>query len=137
VIRYLIDSSAVWRILRDDSLRESWADVISDHAIGSCRPQRTEFRRSARGWDEFEDMNAMFADLYPDVAVPKSAWQWIDSAQYRLMRAGAHRTLSCVDLLICACAAVGGLTVLHDDNGFATAARHLPDLSERRVLDLP
>jgi predicted nucleic acid-binding protein len=137
VIRYLIDSSAVWRILRDDALREAWADVISDHAIGSCRPQRTEFRRSARGLDEYEEMTSMFADLYPDVAVPKSAWQWVDSAQYRLLRAGAHRALSCVDLLICACAAVGGLTVLHDDNDFITAARHLPDLSERRVLNLP
>ncbi|GGN61403.1 ribonuclease VapC6 [Actinoplanes lobatus] len=137
MIRYLIDSSAVWRILRDDALREAWAGVISDYAIGSCRPQRTEFRRSARGRDEYEEMTSMFADLYPDVTVPKSAWQWVDSAQYRLMRAGAHRALSCVDLLICACAAVGGLTVLHDDNDFVTAARHLPDLSERRVLDLP
>jgi predicted nucleic acid-binding protein len=53
------------------------------------------------------------------------------------MRAGAHRALSSVDLLICACAAVGGLTVLHDDNDFVTAARHLPDLSQRRVLNLP
>jgi predicted nucleic acid-binding protein len=53
------------------------------------------------------------------------------------MRAGSHRALSCVDLLICACAAIGGLTVLHDDNDFATAARHLPRLSERRVRDLP
>jgi len=79
----------------------------------------------------------MFADLYPDVAVPESAWKWVDSAQYRLLRAGEHRALSCVDLLICACAAVGGKTVLHDDNDFITAARHLPDLSERRVLNLP
>jgi hypothetical protein len=27
--------------------------------------------------------------------------------------------------------------VLHDDGDFATAARHLPDLAERRVLYLP
>jgi hypothetical protein len=42
-----------------------------------------------------------------------------------------------VDLLICACAAVRGLVILHDDNDFATAARHLPDLTERRVHSLP
>jgi hypothetical protein len=30
--------------------------------------------------DEFEEMTSMFADIYPDVAVPKSAWQWVDSA---------------------------------------------------------
>lgn len=137
VIRYLVDSSAVWRVLRDPAVRTAWTPVISDHAIGSCQPQRTEFRRSARNLDEYEQMNAMFVDLYPDVAVPKTAWQWVESAQYRLLRVGAHRPLSCVDLLICACAANWGLVVLHDDNDFVTAARHLPDLAERRIPTLP
>jgi hypothetical protein len=67
VIRYLADSSAVWRLLRDPAMRSGWADVISDHAIGSCQPQRTEFRRSARNLDEYEQMTAMFTDLYPGV----------------------------------------------------------------------
>jgi predicted nucleic acid-binding protein len=111
--------------------------MISDHAIGSCQPQRTEFRRSARNLDEYEQMTAMFVDLYPDVTVPKTAWQWVESAQYRLLRAGAHRALSCVDLLVCACAAIRGLVVLHDDNDFVTAAQHLPDLAERRVQTHP
>lgn len=133
MIRYLADSSALWRVLRDPSIRAGWAEMISDHAIGSCQPQRTEFRRSARNIDEYEQMTEMFVDLYPDVAVPKSAWQWVESAQYRLLRAGAHRALSCVDLLVCACAATRGLVVLHDDNDFVTAAQHLPDLAERRV----
>ena len=83
------------------------------------------------------NMSSMFVDLYPDVPVPKIAWQWVESAQYRLLRAGAHRAMSCVDLLICACAAVRGLVVLHDDNNFVTAAQHLPDLAERRVHSLP
>ena len=134
---YLADSSAVWRLLRDADVRAGWADVISDHAVGSCQPQRTEFRRSARGLDDYEQMTAMFDDLYPDVPVPKTAWQWVESAQYRLLRAGAHRALSCVDLLICACAATRGLVVLHDDNDFVVAAQHLPDLVERRVQNIP
>jgi predicted nucleic acid-binding protein len=137
MMRYLADSSALWRLLRDSDVRAGWSDVISDHAIGSCRPQRTEFRRSARNLDEYEQMTAMFVDLYPDVAVPKSAWQWVESAQYRLMRTGTPRALSCVDLLICACAAIRGLVILHDDNDFVAAARHLPDLAERRVHSLP
>jgi predicted nucleic acid-binding protein len=136
-MRYLADSSALWRLLRDAEVRAGWSDVISDHAIGSCQPQRTEFRRSARNLDEYEQMTSMFADLYPDVPVPKTAWQWVESAQYRLLRAGTHRALSCVDLLICAGAAIRGLVVLHDDNDFMTAANHLPDLAERRVRSLP
>jgi predicted nucleic acid-binding protein len=137
LIHFLAVSSALWRILRDEEVRSGWAEVISDHAIGSCQPQRTEFRRSARNLDEYEQMTAMFVDLYPDVAVPKAAWQWVESAQYRLLRAGVHRALSCVDLLVCACAVARGLVILHDDNDFETAARHLPGLAERRVHELP
>ena len=55
-MRYLADSSALWRLLRDSDVRAGWTDVISDHAIGSCQPQRTEFRRSARNLDEYEQM---------------------------------------------------------------------------------
>ena len=137
MIRYLLDSSALWRILRDAALRAAWAEVISAGAVGSCHPQRVEFRRSARTIDEYEQMSAMFAELYPEAAVPKGTWQWIESAQYRLLRHGAHRALSAVDLLICATAAQRDLVVLHDDNDFATAARHLPDLRERSIHDVP
>lgn len=136
MIRYLIDSSALWRVLRDETLRSAWAEVVSAGAIASCHPQRTEFRRSARTLAEYEQMTAMFDALYPAVVVPKSVWSWIDSAQYRLLRAGAHRALSVVDLLVCATAAHHGIRVLHDDTDYVTAARHITDLVERRVRDV-
>jgi predicted nucleic acid-binding protein len=137
VIRYLLDSSALWRILRDAALRAAWADVITVGAVGSCQPQRTEFRRSARTAGEYEQMSGMFDELYPDAAVPKGAWQWTESAQYRLVRNGAQRSLSAVGLLICATAAHRNLVVLHDDNDFSTAARYLPDVRARTVYDTP
>lgn len=137
MIRYLIDSSALWRILRDSALRAAWAEVVSVGAIGSCQPQRVEFRRSARTLNEYEQMSGMFDALYPDAAIPKGAWRWIESAQYRLLRQGAHRALSAVDLLICATAAHHHLVVLHDDKDFVAAARCLPDLRERTVYDVP
>jgi predicted nucleic acid-binding protein len=137
VIRYLLDSSASWRILRDAALRAAWAEVVTVGAVGSCHPQRVEFRRSARTIGEYEQMSGMFDELYPDAPVPKGAWRWIESAQYRLLRHGAHRAVSAVDLLICATAARHGLVVLHDDNGFKTAARYLPDVRERSVYDSP
>ena len=75
MIRYLLDSSALWRILRDTSLRASWAEVISLGVIGSCQPQRVEFRRSARRLDEYEQMPEMFDVLYPDAVVQRvKAW---------------------------------------------------------------
>ena len=137
MIRYLLDSSALWRILRDSALRAAWGSVASVGAIGSCHPQRIEFRRSARNVDEYEQMSGMFDELYPDAPVPKAAWRWIESAQYRLLRSSAQRALSTVNLLICATAAQHDLVVLHDDNDFAAAARSLPDLRERSVYDAP
>jgi predicted nucleic acid-binding protein len=135
LIRYLIDSSALWRIIRDDALRRAWSQTITTGAVGSCHPQRAEFRRSARDIDEYEQMTNMFEDLYPDVPMPKGAWRWIESAQHRLVRHGTHRALSAVDLMICAAAAQHGLIVLHDDNDFSTAARQLTDVAEHRIRE--
>jgi predicted nucleic acid-binding protein len=137
LIRFLLDSSALWRVLRHAELRAAWSDVVSAGAVGSCHPQRLEFRRSARTIDEYEQMTEMFAALYPDAPVPKIAWRWMESAQFRLLRNGAHRALSAVDLLICATAAQHDLVVLHDDNDFATAARYLPDFRERNIHNIP
>lgn len=135
MIRYLIGSSALWRILREEGFRVRWQWVVTEGAVGSCAPQRTEFRRSARNLDEYEQMNGMFSELSPNVAVPKGAWRWIASAQYTLVRAGAHRSMSTVDLAVAATAAHHGLTVLHDDGDFTAAARLLPDLRERSVRE--
>lgn len=135
MIHFLVDSSAVWRLQRQPELCEAWNSALLSGAVGSCEPQRAEFRRSARNADEFEQMNLTFGDVYPDVPVPKSVWRWIDSAQHRLARAGAVRALSVVDLLICGTAAASGLIVLHDDADYELAERYLPDIRARRVVN--
>jgi predicted nucleic acid-binding protein len=132
-----VDSTAVWRLHRDRELSNAWADDVEIGALGSCRPQQVEFRRSARQLEEFEAMTAMFAELYPEVPVPKAAWNWIDSAQFRLAVRGHHRALSVVDWLICATAAHHDLVVLHDDQDFRAAAGLLPDLREHNVHGRP
>jgi predicted nucleic acid-binding protein len=133
LIYFLVDSSAVWRLQRQPELTEAWNSSVLSGAVGSCEPQRSEFRRSARNVSEFDQMNQMFRDIYPDVPVPKSVWRWIDSAQHRLAGAGAVRALSVVDLLICATAAARGLVIVHDDADYEIAERHLPDVRARRI----
>lgn len=130
-----MDSSAVWRLQRQPELTEAWTSPILSGAVGSCEPQRAEFRRSARNADEFDQMDQTFRDIYPDVPVPKSVWRWIDSAQHRLADAGAVRALSVVDLLICGTAAAKGLVVIYDDADYELAQRHLPDVRAQRVVD--
>ncbi|MGH3714970.1 MAG: PIN domain-containing protein [Micromonosporaceae bacterium] len=137
MIRYLLDSSALWRLMREPPLRAAWAPQIGEGTIGSCHPQRAEFRRSARDLNEYERICGMYDGLYPDVPVPKSAWRWVESAQYRLLRAGVHKAASVVDLLVAATAAHHGITVLHDDRDFPAVAKVLTDVRERRIQDTP
>lgn len=137
MIRYLLDSTAVWRLQRSSPLNEAWAEEVEVGALGSCLPQRVEFRRSARRLAEFEAMSAIFDDLYPDVPVPESAWRWIDPAQFRLATHGQHQSLSVTDWLICATAAHRQLIVLHDDNDFRAVAQLLPDLQQHNVHATP
>jgi predicted nucleic acid-binding protein len=115
LIYFLVDSSAVWRLQRQPELTEAWSASLLSGAVGSCEPQRAEFRRPARNADEFDQMNQTFHDVYPDVPVPKSVWRWMDSAQHRLASAGA-------------------VVLLHDDADYELAERHLPDVRARRVV---
>ena len=137
MIRYLADSSALWRMLRDAAVRAAWADVISDHAIGSCQPQRTEFRRSARNLDEYEQMTAMFIDLYPDVA---GAQDGLAVGRVSAVPAVAGRdapgAVLCrsPDLRLCGRAWARGPARRQRLRGDRA---HLPDLAERRVLAMP
>jgi len=130
---YLVDSSALWRIQRDATVRERWRPAIEAGEVGSCGPQRIELLRSARNVTEFEEMGRDLALHYPDVPVPKSIWRWADAAQHALVRAGTILAFSLVDLLVCGIAAQNGRVVLHDDRDFETAAQHLSDVRQRRV----
>lgn len=133
---YLLDTSGLVRLLSDPILQAAWYDAIDAEAIASCYPQRAEFLYSARNGREYDEIAEMFADLYPDVSVPKNTGRWVAAVQQRLARAGEHRSASAVDLIIAATASHHGLTVLHDDADYRTVARHALDLSEHSVHDV-
>jgi hypothetical protein len=54
---------------------------------------------AARGAAEYDEISGMFADLYPDAAVPKNAGRWVSAVQYRMARAGHHCGASAVDFV--------------------------------------
>lgn len=137
MIGYLIDSSALWRLLRSRDLHELWRSVVEDGDVRSCYPQRAEFLRSARNQREFGQYEDMFTELYDDVVVPKGASGWVAALQRGAVQRGLHRTFSAVDLQVCATAAHHGLTVLHDDNDYVTAAALATDLTEHNIHKPP
>ncbi|MCQ0024601.1 PIN domain-containing protein [Streptomyces somaliensis DSM 40738] len=133
---YLLDTSGLIRLLRAPELQAAWHDAIDAGSVASCYPQRAEFLYSARDRREYDEIAEMFADLYPDVSVPKNAGRWIEAVQRHMARSGEHRSASAVDLVIAATAAHHGLTVLHDDADYATVARHAPELSQHNIHDI-
>lgn len=134
---YLLDSSALWRMLRDGEMYAAWESTVLNGNVRSCYPQRSEFLRSARDLKEYDLYNSMFTELYDDAPLPEGAAQWAAGLQARAAEHGAHQALPAVDLQICATAAHHGLVVLHDDRDFVTAARFAVELQQHNVYDGP
>jgi predicted nucleic acid-binding protein len=133
VIGYLLDTSGLWQLLRVPAVLATWTDHIAEGALRVCEPTRAEFLYSATGpahRDELADELDTLCALAP---VPKNAWRWVDSAQYKLTQRGQHRGPGVVDLLVCATAVHHDLIVLHVDADFRTVARVLPELRQRDV----
>lgn len=133
MISYLIDASALWYLLRNRDVLASWEGYIAAGALRVCEPTRTEFLYSATSpahRDELTDELDTMCSVSP---VPKTAWRWVDTAQYKLTQKGQHRAAGPLDLLVCATAVHHGLTVLHLDNDFATVSAVMPELQQRDI----
>jgi predicted nucleic acid-binding protein len=128
MIGYLLDASAIWHIFRDPVIAEIWRGPTKAGALRICEPTRTELLYSARSAAHRDELSEALDGLCVEAPVPKSAWRWVDTAQYKLTQRGQHRSAGVVDLLVCATAAHHGLTIIHTDNDFATVAAVMTDL---------
>lgn len=131
--RFLLDASAYWRLMQDSELADRWADAIDTWELGLSAATRTEILYSARSAADRDRMAEDLDAIAERVAAPKDVFGWIDTAQYKLTLAGAHRSAGVVDLILCATAATRGLAILHDDKDFDTVARILPQVTALRI----
>ncbi|MEE1814081.1 PIN domain nuclease [Streptomyces sp. SP18ES09] len=136
MITYLIDTSAYVHLGTDPAAQRRWDAEIETGAIGICEATRTEILFSATGAADRDDIDEDLAALFATVRVPKDAWRWVDTAQYKLTQKGQHRAAGVVDLLLCATAVHHGLILLHRDNDFATVARVLKEVQQQDVRRL-
>lgn len=134
-MRYLIDTSALVRLEASQCLQAVWHTSIAGGEFASCYPQRLEYLYTARSFHEYEALADRMEEFYPDAPVPKHTGRWTSAVQHRMAKAGQHRSASAVDFVIAATAAHHGLTIVHDDNDFATVARFAPDVFEVNVHD--
>jgi predicted nucleic acid-binding protein len=133
VISYLLDASALWHLLRNREVLAAWEGHIAVGAFRLCEPTRAEFLYSASGPAHRDDLADELDSLCALAPVPKTAWRWVDTAQYKLTQKGQHRAAGALDLVVCATAVHHGLTVLHVDNDFATVAAVLPEVQQRDI----
>jgi predicted nucleic acid-binding protein len=131
-VKYLIDTSALVRILRRQ-VDQSWHEQVTHAMVAICDPVLTEALTMARA-TEYERVRTDLLEVYPWVRVPDRAWETVRSVQARLAAKSQHNGLSVADHLVVATALHHKLTILHEDADFATAAAVVPDIQEQRIL---
>jgi predicted nucleic acid-binding protein len=131
-VKYLIDTSALVRILRRQ-VDQSWHQQVAHGMVAICDPVLTETLTIARA-TAYERVRTDLLEAYPRVPVPDRAWETVHSVQAQLAAKSQHTGLSVADHLVVATALHHRLTILHEDADFGTAAASVPDLKEQRIL---
>jgi len=131
-VKYLIDTSALVRILRRQ-VDQAWHEQVTHGVVAICDPVLTEALTIARA-TEYERVRADLLAAYPWVPVPDRAWEIVHSVQARLAAKSQHNGLSVADHLVLATALHHRLTILHEDADFSTAAAIVSDIQEQRIL---
>lgn len=120
--QYLIDTSALARLLRGDAEQHGWDQAAAAGLIATCPITELEFFYSARSPADraqgIEAMRMLFGWVPVDDRAYDRAWR----VQELLTQRGQHRSVGAVDLVVAATAELQGLTLLHRDRDFECIA---------------
>ena len=133
---YLLDTSAYWRIQREEGVRKDWQREIVEGGIALTEATRFEILYSARNGSERMEMAATLDSLFPEVAFTADLWNWVDATQQRLAER-SQRGAGVIDLMLAAVAVRHNLIILNDDKDFAAVAGVVPEVRQVRVLSAP
>ncbi|MEU0278413.1 PIN domain nuclease [Streptomyces sp. NPDC006195] len=116
--QFLIDTSALARLLHGDAEQYGWDRAAAAGLIATCPIPELEFFYSARSATDreraIEDMRMLFGWVPVDDRAYDRAWQ----VQELLTKRGQHPSAGAVDLVVAAAAELQGLTLLHRDHDF-------------------
>jgi predicted nucleic acid-binding protein len=116
--RFIVDASALVRLLRSRDVRSRWQPQITAGVMGVCPITELEFLYSARSKAERDDWLELLDSAFTRVAVPDRAFLRAAEVQAVMTARGTHRSAGVVDLLSAATAELGGLTLVHYDHDF-------------------
>lgn len=122
-VDYLIDTSALVRLLRPGSAALGWDQQIEQGLVGVCPITELELLFAARSLVDRKKIVALLNDAYPWVPMPDDVYRRAAQVQDLLTQKGQHRSAGPIDLLVAAAAELSGLTVLHYDGDFDVIKR--------------
>jgi predicted nucleic acid-binding protein len=121
--QFLIDTSALARLMRPGAESCGWDQAAAAGLIAVCPVTELEFFYSARSAADRErgiaDLRALFGRVLVHDRAYARAWE----VQGELTGRGQHRGAGPVDLVVAATAELHGLTLLHHDRDFGVIAR--------------
>jgi predicted nucleic acid-binding protein len=121
ISRYLLDTSAVAR-MRHPEVGARLAPLIEAGLVATTAALDAEALYSARNPVEYEQLWVDRHVAYEYLPTEDEHWQSALQAQRELARHGQHRAVGMPDLLTAVLASAHGLTVVHYDADFETAA---------------
>ena len=116
--RFLVDTSALVRLLRDIDVRSRWQPQVTAGVMGVCPITELELLYSARSKAEREEWLELLSATFAWIAVPDRVFARAAEAQAVMTARGTHRSAGVVDLLLAATAELNGLALVHYDHDF-------------------
>jgi predicted nucleic acid-binding protein len=116
--RFLVDTSALVRLLRNGDVRSRWQPQITAGVMGTCPITELEFLYSARSKSERDEWLELLNATFAWVAMPDQVFTRTAQVQDAMTARGTHRSAGVVDLLLAATAELNGLTLVHYDHDF-------------------
>jgi predicted nucleic acid-binding protein len=116
--QYLVDTSALVRIFRDQDVRIRWEQQIAAGLVAVCPIVGLEFLYSARSKTDREELTELIEATFVWTPMPDRVFPRASDVQSLLTDRGTHRSASAVDLLVAATAELSQLTLLHYDRDY-------------------
>ena len=117
-VRFLLDTSALARLLQNSSIRTRWQTQITAGVMGVCPVTELELLYSARSKADREQKIELLAAAFGWVVIPDQVYVRATAVQNMLTTRGTHRSAGVVDLLVAATAELSGLVLVHYDHDF-------------------
>jgi predicted nucleic acid-binding protein len=116
--QYLLDTSALVRLLRDGAVRRRWEQQITAGLIAICPVVELELLYTAKSLADRHRLMELLTAAFVWVSMPDRVFALAQEIQGELAQHGKHRSAGAIDLLIASTADLHGLALLHYDRDF-------------------